>query len=79
LHGNAGDPSIHGAVIVPFATTGDNTFAAPDGAKLTASRLGGRTGLLGIACGNDGSMPTAGGVGLSFPGWPVELQVCPPE
>ena len=34
-HIHEGAPGANGPVIVPFAKTGDNTFAAPDGAKLT--------------------------------------------
>lgn len=34
-HIHEGAPGANGPVIVPFAKTGDNTFAAADGAKLT--------------------------------------------
>ena len=37
-HIHEGAPGTNGPVIVPLGKTGDNTFAAPDGAKLTESQ-----------------------------------------
>jgi hypothetical protein len=37
-HIHEGAAGANGPVIVPFTKTGDNTFAAPDGAKLTESQ-----------------------------------------
>jgi len=37
-HIHEGAAGANGPVIVPFTKTGDNTFAAPDGAKLTDSQ-----------------------------------------
>jgi CHRD domain len=37
-HIHEGAPGANGPVIVPFAKTGDNTFAAADGAKLTEAQ-----------------------------------------
>ena len=37
-HIHEGAPGTIGPVIVPFTKTGDNTFASPDGAKLTESQ-----------------------------------------
>ena len=37
-HIHEGAAGTNGPVIVPFTKTGDNTFAAPDGAKLTESQ-----------------------------------------
>ena len=37
-HIHEGAASANGPVIVPFVKTGDNTFAAPDGAKLTEAQ-----------------------------------------
>ncbi|HEX4524786.1 MAG TPA: CHRD domain-containing protein [Casimicrobiaceae bacterium] len=37
-HIHEGAPGTNGPVIVPFTKTGDNTFASPDGAKLTESQ-----------------------------------------
>ena len=37
-HIHEGAAGANGPVIVPFTMTGDNTFAAPDGAKLTESQ-----------------------------------------
>ena len=37
-HIHEGASGANGPVIVPFTKTGDNTFAAPDGAKLTESQ-----------------------------------------
>jgi hypothetical protein len=38
-HIHEGAAGANGPVIVPFTKTGDNTFAAPDGAKLTESQF----------------------------------------
>jgi hypothetical protein len=37
-HIHEGPPGTIGKVIVPFTKTGDNTFASPEGAKLTESQ-----------------------------------------
>jgi hypothetical protein len=37
-HIHEGAPGTNGPVIVPFTKTADNTFASPDGAKLTESQ-----------------------------------------
>ncbi len=37
-HIHEGAAGANGPVIVPFTKTGDNTFAAPDGAKLTEAQ-----------------------------------------
>ncbi len=37
-HIHEGAAGANGPVIVPFVKTGDNTFAAPDGAKLTEAQ-----------------------------------------
>ena len=37
-HIHEGAPGTNGPVIVPFTKTGDNTFASPEGAKLTESQ-----------------------------------------
>jgi hypothetical protein len=37
-HIHEGAPGANGPVIVPFTKTGDNQFAAPEGAKLTESQ-----------------------------------------
>ena len=37
-HIHEGAAGANGPVIVPFTKTGDNTFAAPEGAKLTESQ-----------------------------------------
>jgi hypothetical protein len=37
-HIHEGATGVNGPVIVPFTKTGDNTFAAPEGAKLTESQ-----------------------------------------